>query len=411
MFEKLKRKFMLVIMTVITTSFALIFGSIYIITYRTNEKEMNMNLHAALNGPKRLAHESPFMAGMIKVEVDPKSSNINVYSLLDYDEEEIKGSILTIINSEDIVGRIEINNNSYGYLKEVSPLGIRMVLLDRQPQINVLNNLLKIFLIVGVMSLSLIYLISLYLTKKIIKPIKESYNKQKQFIGDASHELKTPLAIIKTNLSVILENKNEDVKSQMKWLNYISDQSDRMSNLIDEMLTLTKVDDIKEVVEIERFDLSDLLNNILLTCEAYIFENNINLNSDIKEEIFIKGDKENLKKTIIIILDNAIKYTNKNGSISVSLKEEKNKVKLEIKNTGEGIKKEHLEKIFERFYRVDQSRIRESGGYGLGLSIAKSIIDSHKGKIYAESNLGKDTTFIIELNKDILERLGEKYGR
>jgi len=408
MFEKLKRKFMIVIMTVITTSFILIFGSIYIITYRANENEMNMNLHAALNGPKRPSHEAPFMAGMIKVEVDSKNSIVNIYSLLEFEKEEIKDSILSIINSEELVGRININNNSYGYLKEVNQLGMKIVLLDRQPQINVLNNLLKIFLIVGVISLSLIYLVSLYLTNKIIKPIKESYNKQKQFIGDASHELKTPLAIIKTNLSVISENKNENIRSQMKWLDYINDQSDRMSKLIDEMLTLAKVDDMKEIVEIERFDLSDLLNNILLTCEAYIFENNINLHSDIKEEIFIKGDKENLKKTIIIILDNAIKYTNKNGSIFVNLKEEKNKVKLEIKNTGEGIKKEHLEKIFERFYRIDESRVRESGGYGLGLSIAKSIVDYHKGRIYAESNLGKDTTFIIELNKEKLERLGGK---
>ena len=408
MFEKLKRKFMIVIMTVITTSFILIFGSIYIITYRANENEMNMNLHAALNGPKRPSHEAPFMAGMIKVEVDSKNSIVNIYSLLEFEKEEIKDSILSIINSEELVGRININNNSYGYLKEVNQLGMKIVLLDRQPQINVLNNLLKIFLMVGVISLSLIYLVSLYLTNKIIKPIKESYNKQKQFIGDASHELKTPLAIIKTNLSVISENKNENIRSQMKWLNYINDQSDRMSKLIDEMLTLAKVDDMKEIVEIERFDLSDLLNNILLTCEAYIFENNINLHSDIKEEIFIKGDKENLKKTIIIILDNAIKYTNKNGSIFVNLKEEKNKVKLEIKNTGEGIKKEHLEKIFERFYRIDESRVRESGGYGLGLSIAKSIVDYHKGRIYAESNLGKDTTFIIELNKEKLERLGGK---
>lgn len=408
MFEKLKRKFMLIIMTVITTSFILIFGSIYIITYRTNENEMNMNLHVALNGPKRPSHEAPFMAGMIKVEVDSKNSIVNIYSLLEFEEEEIQDSILHIINSEELVGRININNNSYGYLKEVNQLGMKIVLLDRQPQINVLNNLLKIFLMVGIMSLSLIYLVSLYLTNRIIKPIKESYNKQKQFIGDASHELKTPLAIIKTNLSVILENKNENIRSQMKWLNYINDQSDRMSKLIDEMLTLAKVDDMKDIVEIERFNLSDLLNNILLTCEAYIFENNINLYSDIKEEIFIKGDKENLKKTIIILLDNAIKYTNKNGSIFIDLKEEKNKVKLEIRNTGEGIKKEHLEKIFERFYRIDESRVRESGGYGLGLSIAKSIVDYHKGRIYAESNLGKDTTFIIELNKDKLEGLGGK---
>ena len=97
-------------------------------------------------------------------------------------------------------------------------------------------------------------------------------------------------------------------------------------------------------------------------------------------------------------MDNAIKYTNKNGKIDVELNHDKNKIKLKVRNTGEGIKKEDLDKIFERFYRVDTSRARETGGYGLGLSIAKSIVESHNGKIYAESNIGKDTTFIVEFN-------------
>ena len=146
------------------------------------------------------------------------------------------------------------------------------------------------------------------------------------------------------------------------------------------------------------FNLSKLLSNILLTFEAVIFENRIELESNIGENIELKGDKESIKKVLIILLDNAIKYTNISGKIYVELKQDKNKMKLKVRNTGDGIKKEELEKIFERFYRVDTSRARETGGYGLGLSIAKSIIESHKGKIYAESNIGKDTTFIIEFN-------------
>ena len=122
------------------------------------------------------------------------------------------------------------------------------------------------------------------------------------------------------------------------------------------------------------------------------------MSSNIEEDITIKGDRESIKKVFIILLDNAIKYTNKNGKIDVELNKDKNKIKLKIKNTGEGIKKEDLDKIFERFYRLDTSRARDTGGYGLGLSIAKSIVESHNGKIYAESNIGKDTTFIIEFN-------------
>ena len=240
--------------------------------------------------------------------------------------------------------------------------------------------------------------ISIYLTNKTIKPIKESFEKQKEFIANASHELKTPLTIIRTNTSLVLSNSSETVGSQSKWLNYINNQIERMSKLIDEMLSLAKLDTGKELEEFIVFDISKLINNVLLTFEAVLFENNIELSSNIEEDITIKGDRESIKKVFIILLDNAIKYTNKNGKIDVELNKDKNKIKLKIKNTGEGIKKEDLDKIFERFYRLDTSRARDTGGYGLGLSIAKSIVESHNGKIYAESNIGKDTTFIIEFN-------------
>ena len=266
--------------------------------------------------------------------------------------------------------------------------------MSRQPQIDVLNNLLKVFIFIGSISLILLLLISIYLTNKTIKPIKETFEKQKQFIADASHELKTPLAIIRTNTSLVLSNKGATVESQSKWLNYINNQIGRMTELLDEMLSLAKLDTNRELQEFKDFDLSKLLNSILLTFEAVIFENRIELESNISENVSLKGDKESIKKVVIILLDNAIKYTNKSGKINVNLQQEKNKIKLKIKNTGEGIKKEDLEKIFERFYRVDSSRARETGGYGLGLSIAKSIVDSHKGKIYAESNIGKDTSLI-----------------
>lgn len=411
MFDKLKRKFILINMTLLTTTFILIFGSVYIFTYQSNERELGRNLKNAINGPRKLGPESPFMAASIIVEIDSKNSIANIFSLLDFEEEEIEETVVKIINSEVSSGKIKIGENSYGYLKEINNKGLKIALLDRQQQINVLNDLLTIFIYVGMISLFVLYLISVYLTNKTIKPLKESFEKQKQFITDASHELKTPLAIIRTNSSVILANKDESVESQRKWLHYINDQTDRMSKLIEEMLTLAKIDDVKEIAEIEKFDLSNLINNILLTFEAYIFENNITLESYIKEGILIKGDKENIKKAVIIILDNAIKYTNNKGKISISLIEDKNKIKISIKNTGDGIKKEYLDKIFERFYRVDESRVRGTGGYGLGLSIAKSIIDFHKGKIYAESDLGKDTTFNIELNKENLERLGDINGR
>ena len=262
---------------------------------------------------------------------------------------------------------------------------------------NILFQLLKTLIAIGFISLIVLLLISIYLTNKSIIPIKETFEKQKQFIADASHELKTPLAIIKTNTSLVLSNPNDIIKNQSKWINYINLQTDRMSELINEMLSLAKMDTNENKLILSPINMSKLIESMLLMFDAVIYENNINLETNITKNLFINGDNENLKKLFSIIMDNAIKYTSKNGNITVSLYSDKNKIKIIVKNTGEGIAPEHLERIFERFYRVDSSRDRETGGYGLGLSIATSIVKQHKGKIYARSKVGEFTSFIVEI--------------
>ena len=398
MFDKLKRKFILINMSLLTIVFILIFGTIYITTTISMEKDLEHDLRNTLSTPRKPIPNSPMMSSSIIIELDSDNNIATVTTYMEVDENMLQETIYTIIKNENKFDKIKIDGSSYGYLKEYSNKGVRIALMSREPQIDVLNNLLKVFISIGSISLIFLLLISIYLTNKTIKPIKETFEKQKQFIADASHELKTPLAIIRTNNSLVLSNKNLTVESQSKWLNYINNQIERMSELIDEMLSLAKLDANRGHDEFVVFNLSKLLNNILLTFEAVIFENKIELESNIEEDISIKGDKESIKKVFTILLDNAIKYTNQSGKIDVDLRQEKNKIKIKVKNSGEGINKKDINKIFERFYRVDTSRARESGGYGLGLSIAKSIVENHNGKIYAESNVGKDTTFIIELN-------------
>ncbi|MBD7914353.1 GHKL domain-containing protein [Clostridium sp. Sa3CUN1] len=398
MFDKLKKKFIFINMSLLTLVFIVIFGSIYIFTTISMDRELEHELRGLIYNQKKPGLDMPMLSSSIIIELDSENNIAKVSTFMEVEEESLENTIYEIIKQEDKYGKIKLEGSSYGYLKDYSTKGIKIALMSRQPQMNVLNNLLKVFISIGSISLILLLLISIYLTNRTIKPIKETFEKQKQFIANASHELKTPLAIIKTNNSLVLSNKSATVESQGKWLNYINNQIERMSELLDEMLTLAKLDTNKELKEFSEFDFSKLVNNILLTFEAVIFENRIQLESNILKDIKLKGDKESIKRVVIILLDNAIKYTNKNGKINVDLVQEKNKIKLKVNNTGEGIKKEDLEKIFERFYRVDSSRARETGGYGLGLSIAKSIVESHNGKIYAESNIGKDTTFIIEFN-------------
>lgn len=269
--------------------------------------------------------------------------------------------------------------------------------MERSQYDNMLFQLLKTLVLIGFISLIVLLFISIYLTNKSIVPIKETFEKQKQFIADASHELKTPLAIIKTNTSLVLSHPYDTIKNQSKWINYINLQTDRMSELISEMLSLAKMDAAENKLPLSPINISKIVESMILMFDAVIYENNIELETNISKNLFINGNKESLKKLFSIIMDNAIKHTNKNGNITVSLFSDKNKVKMIIRNTGEGIAHEHLERIFERFYRVDSSRDRETGGYGLGLSIASSIVKQHKGKIYAKSNIGEFTSFIVEI--------------
>lgn len=395
MFEKLKRKFIFINMTLLTLVFILIFGTIYLTTAANMDRELEGDLKGAIQNPRKPGPN--FKNGnSIIIDLDSENNVANVTTNIEIDNAVLEESIYSILKNENKIDKIDISGSSYGYLKEHTPKGLKIALISRELQINMLNNLLKVFLIVGSISLFLLFYISVYLTNKTIKPIKESFEKQKQFIADASHELKTPLAIIRTNTSVITSNKDKTVDSQIKWINYISNQVDRMAKLIDDMLSLTKLDSNKVMEEKSSFDLSKVLDSILLGFEAVVFENNIILETEIQKNVDLKANKEEIKKLCSILLDNALKYTNSGGRIDVILYEDKNKVYLKVKNTGDGIKKEDLEKIFERFYRIDTSRARETGGYGLGLSIAKSIVESHNGKIYAESNIGKDTTFIVE---------------
>lgn len=385
-------------MTLLTLVFIAIFGTIYFSNYNSMERDLEMNLKNAMYNPKKPTSNNPMMLGSVIIDLNPNNEISNIHTLLDINEENLKDVVEKINTNENKLGKIKLEGSSFSYLKDNDIKGSKIVLINREYQKNLLNGILRTFLIIGGISLLVLLAVSIFITNKILEPVIESFERQKQFIADASHELKTPLAIIKTNSSVIKGNKYESVLSQMKWLNYIEDQSSRMGELIEEMLSLAKLDSEKELLNFSNFDISHLVDNIILTFEAVIFENNIEFESDIKQEIYVRGDKEKIKKAITILLDNAIKYTNKNGKISVFVKEDKSKVKIIVKNTGDGIKKEDLDKIFERFYRVDGSRTRETGGYGLGLAIAKSIIETHKGKIYANSTIGEETTFTIELS-------------
>ena len=395
MFNKFKLKLIAINMGLLTTVFIVIFGVIFTITSDNINREINGNLYALIHDLKRPVPHS------INIILELSSEGTIKKQFKSYEvstnNDTLQNVVNKILKSGKNSGIVDISSSEYSYLIGNGPFGTKIAFMERSMYDNILFQLLKTLIAIGFISLIVLLLISIYLTNKSIHPIKETFEKQKQFIADASHELKTPLAIIKTNTSLVLSNPNDTIKNQSKWINYINLQTDRMSELINEMLSLAKMDTNENKLILSPINTSKLIESMLLMFDAVIYENNINLETNITKNLFINGDNESLKKLFSIIMDNAIKYTSKNGNITVSLYSDKNKIKVIVKNTGEGIAPEHLERIFERFYRVDSSRDRETGGYGLGLSIATSIVKQHKGKIYARSKVGEFTSFIVEI--------------
>ena len=312
---------------------------------------------------------------------------------LDKDDNEI----LTITNkiiSKNNSSKVNVPNlyfNKYAYSYNY---GESITIIDIENIKSELLSRLKISILIFIILEALIIFISKKITNWIITPVLDSFERQKQFIEDASHELKTPLAVIMASSDALYNNPKEK-----KWLNNIKSESDRMNNLIKNLLTLAKLEDDNKNIIKSNLNLSKLVLFQALTYESLMFEQNLNLETLIDDDIHFKCNEEEIKELLSILIDNAIKHSFKNENIKVSLKETKNSVILRVENKGKEIPKGEEEKIFERFYRLDKSRNRNENRYGLGLAIAKKIAQNNNANITAksENNL---TTFEVVFKKN-----------
>ncbi|RBP44078.1 sensor histidine kinase [Garciella nitratireducens] len=228
-------------------------------------------------------------------------------------------------------------------------------------------------------------------------PVIKSWKRQQEFVADASHELRTPLAVVQTNLEVIKDSPKETIQSQSYWLNNAYEETLRMKKLIDDLLFLARIDSGENPIQWEKIDLSFLIQDVNEKLIPLASNKKIQIIGDIEENVIIQGDSNKLRQLLVILLDNAIKYSPPNTIILVKGTVNKHDVKIEVIDQGIGMKQEDVKRVFDRFYRSDKARSREQGGTGLGLSIAKWIVDMHRGKINIESNLGEGTKVIVQL--------------
>lgn len=255
-------------------------------------------------------------------------------------------------------------------------------------------------LMVGAAALALLFLISLFLANWALKPVERVWNQQKQFISDASHELKTPLTVILANISILSRHSAETVESQRKWINSSSDEAQRMKGLVDDLLTLARLDEAGQTAPMPQMcdvDLSDAVTGELLTFEPVAFEHGVELKSEIAPNVKVHGDADKLRQLTAILLDNACKYAGCGGSVCAELSVREGRAHLSVSNSGEIIPSEQLTHVFERFYRTDKARTGAKSGYGLGLAIAAGIVRLHGGEISAQSDAQHGTVFSASL--------------
>lgn len=273
------------------------------------------------------------------------------------------------------------------------------VFADNQIVSFTVRNQLITSLLICTLALTGFYLISRFLARLSLEPVEQAWEQQRQFVADASHELKTPITVILANTGIVMAHPDDPVREQVKWIGYIQDEATRMKALVDDLLFLAKSDASRLTSHPAPISMDQLVTGALLPFESVAFEANVRLVENVTPGITIQGDEAQLHRLVVILLDNAVKYAGEEGTVTLRLDKLQDRPRLSVHNTGPAISPEHLPHLFDRFYRSDASRDRAQGGYGLGLAIAKSIAEGHGGEITAESSPESGTTFTVVFPK------------
>lgn len=408
MIRKLRRKFVLTNMLLVALVLLMVFAALVASNYQRLANQSRTALRAALlwsdEGPDRFEFAAGppeeasrvFMVPVFTVTLDENGEAAEVMGggNVSVSSETVERAVALAQGEEGVIPELDLR-----YLRETGPDGeTRIAFADRGWERSTLWSMVGSFLLVVALALGAFFLISLLLSGLALRPAERAWEQQRRFVADASHELKTPLTVILTNTGILLRHPEQTVAQQRKWVEYIREEAQRMRELVEDLLFLARHDAGRDQAPAQTVDLAELLWSALLPFEPVAFEQGVTLESGIQSGVTVRGRSEELQRLAAILLDNAVKYAGPQGQVRVALaRGEKGGACLTVRNTGPAIPPEHLEHLFERFYRADNSRARSSGGYGLGLAIAKSIVDSHRGTITVQSREEEGTCFTVRL--------------
>lgn len=400
MFKRSKVKIVAVIMVFSFVLIAGMLGIIYTISYQDMHRSHQDMLARYIEDYNRPKEEmpNPGMHGFHKMEPMGKPElrfELSTFYSVWYDkngtvrgvdnnggaiytEEEIAALAEKILEKGDSSGVYE----EFSYVVKPTPEGSLVVFIDNTIETENFMTIIKYTLVFAGITLVVVFLLSCYFAGKIVRPLEQSALKQKQFISDAGHELKTPIAVLSTNLEMLHRQIGEN-----KWLNNMEYETEKMSALVKQLMELAKTESVTPFMEV--LDLSHLVEGEILPFESVAFEQGVLLNYEgIKPSLTLRGNAEQLKQLVSILTDNAIEHAMEAGEVIIRLEDKKNKAVLSVANKGEEIPMEQRAHLFERFYRGEYARNRESNHYGLGLAIAKAIAEGHKGNIKVDCENG-----------------------
>lgn len=393
MLKKLRVKFVCIMMAIVTVMLCVIFALVIHYTDRMLEQESVEALQKAVSDP-----------GFLLENFDGESMPYFVLSRSGWDGIAVSSPVYLEKFGEDGVREIwnavtragsqsgELEGYSLRFLRVSRPIGEAFVFLDISSQQMAMESLIRASISVGVFGLVIFLGLSILLAWWTVKPVEKAWEQQRQFVADASHELKTPLAVIMTNAELLQEPVCES-DTQTQCSESILTMSRQMRGLVEGLLELARVDNGAVKSGFAELDLSALAEESVLPFEPLYFEKGLTLSTAIEGGIRVKGSEAHLRQVLDILLDNAMKYSAPAGQVWVALRRQGSHCVLMVASPGAPISREDLRNIFKRFYRIDKARSRD-GSYGLGLSIARSIVTEHRGKIWAESENGVNTFFV-----------------
>ena len=400
MLKRLRVRFVCINMAIVLVMLSVIFGTVLSFTKQNLAQESLSMMQSvasdpmALNWPGASSARLPYFTVRLSPFGSARSAGSSFYDL--EDNELVAELINTALSGEKNTGYIpEYNLRYYRTMQHGAEY---IIFADVSSESATMRGLWKISLLIGAASLGVFFLISLLLARWAVKPVDKAWTQQKQFVSDASHELKTPLTVILTNAE-LLQDASYPPEEHGKFATNILTMAHQMRALVEGLLDLARVDNGAVRTAFADVDLSTLMEEALLPFEPVFFEKGLTLSASVEPGITCRGSETHLRRVAEILLDNAQKYSAPDSTVEFSLeKQGKSHVLLRLVSPGEPLSAQECKDIFKRFHRVDKARASD-GSYGLGLAIAESIVRDHGGKIWCEG-AGRANTFYVQLPRE-----------